>query len=228
MKKIVLTFLFILGSIAFVNAQEDDSNWLDSFLDEDEMILEQNEKIVQEEKDSERDKLISKNRKKENRVISGYICTGVNIPFNFDMTIEEKSGSTFPFGISLHGIGNQGYIAFKGNVNCDFIKYSKDSSVLFSCTLSLGLTPMHNEFCYIGLFGTFGIDEIDNYTYPSYGGSGTVIFNFAKRWGILINCDATCRQKGEYKGEKKIDPPAPHFVGSWRVCPSIGFTYNFI
>lgn len=233
----IIIFILIFGSFCFLTAQEkedlellqslteeeNDSEFLDALQKEDEIIAAQNEIISQENEWIEQEKEKIKKKKRQNKKgEGGYLGTGLNFPLNIC-----TNNFQIPLGVSLFWQGNREYIAFKFNCNFDFIKYSEEA-VNFSSFLSLGLSPIHNEFCFVGLYGTWGNDVIDNYSYFSYGVSGLLLFNFSKKWSAFINCDATYRNKGEYLDKEKNAPYPPSFDNSWRVCPSIGICYNYL
>ena len=151
--------------------------------------------------------------------------TPLNTGAQFDNIFGEQS---FPLGISLHAISFYTYISLKSNMGWDFVQYSERATVLFGGTFSLGFSPIHNDYCFIGFYGTMGLEEIDNYSYTSYGISAIGSFNFSDRFGIFVNCDALCRLKGVYKGDEEIPPYEPLFLNTWRIYPSIGIIYTFI
>lgn len=228
MKKFVIVFFMIFAACCFLNAQEDDFGWLDSFQNEDEMIADENGKALQEKQEIEKEKEKVKKQKKQNKNASIYFGVAANVPFNTGGASDSNSsGSSFPLGVSLHGMGNSHFLTLKGNVSWDFVKLTAETPVIFSFTLSGGISPVYNDFCFIGLYGTFGGDTIGDFTYTSYGGSATVLFNFTERLGIFINCDALYRQKASYKGSEETEPVSS-FSGTWRICPSIGISYNFL
>ena len=168
--------------------------------------------------------------KRENKPYVVYAGLGANAPFNLttdsDTTLNDTS---FPLGISLHLVASAGWVSTKGNLNWDFIKYSEKTSAIFNGTFSFGITPIHNDYCFIGVYYTIGYDEIENYSYPyAQGGSINMLFNFSKRFGMFLNCDATYRGNENYKGDEEIAPYAPRFLDSWRICPSIGFAFTFL
>ena len=184
------------------------------------------EKLKEEEKQQ---KALERIEKLQSKNHITFISLGVNAPFNIsyepDTTLNDTS---FPLGMSAHLVSSYMYISGKGNVNCDFIKYSEKTSAVIGGTVSLGITPVHNSYWFIGLYGTFGFEKIENYSYPSYGGSVNMLFNFSNRFGIFMNVDATHRGKATYEGDEEIAPYDPLFLNSWRICPSIGFSYTFM
>ena len=153
---------------------------------------------------------------------------GPSAPFNLTSDSDKTLNKLpFPLGISLHGVACYTYVSLKGNIGWDFVKYAEETSVLFGATISAGLSPIHNDYWFIALYGTVGFEKIENYSYVSYGASGTVMVNVSDHLGIFINCDATYRATGDYKGDEEIAPYDPLFLKSWRVCPSIGISYIF-
>lgn len=167
-------------------------------------------------------------QRKSNRNLLCFAALGANVPINFSINSGSTiSNNSFPFGISIHALASFTYLSFKGNIAWDFINFSNKTYVVFGGSISLGVAPIRNDFLFLGLYATAWFDKIENYTYTCYGGSGTVIFNLPKKWGVLINCDATYRVKENYGGSKTIPSPA-RFLNSCRVCPSIGISYNFL
>ena len=243
MKKIVLIVSSIFFTFSFfVNAEEIDdsqSQLLEIFGDEAqkeaddsfdalEILQESNDEYVQKNEEIIQDtKKKNKERNRKNASLSSFIGAGYNIPFNLNYDTAVKT-SDFPSGISAHYITSYMYISGKANLNWDFQKYTDNTAVISGATFSLGLTPIHNEYCFIGLYGTFGTDKINDYSYTAYGASATVIFNIAHNFGLLINCDATHRSLEKYNGTEDPAPYPPHFLNSWRICPSIGITYRFM
>lgn len=247
MKKILsILFVGILLSFCFVYAEEvsgEDAlgtNPLDALQDFNKEIEEENEKILQEQEEEKRQKKRIKQEEKRQKAQERaeklqpknyitFVALGANAPFNIssnpDTTLNDTS---FPMGMSAHLVSSYMYVSFKGTVNCDFIKYSKKTSAIIGTNLSLGLTPIHNDYWFIGLYGSFGFEKIEKYSYPSYGGSVNMLFNFSDRFGLFINCDATHRGTAEYNGDEEIAPYEPLFLNSWRICPSIGFSYTFM
>ena len=196
---------------------------------ERERIKEQEK--LEKEKIKAREKLekeIEWEARKENKDHITFASAGMNVPFNFstnsDSTLNKLS---FPLGISAHLVSSYKYVTAKGNLNWDFIKYAEETAVIFGGTISLGITPIHNDFCFIGVYYTMGFDKIENYSYVAYGGSVNMLLNFSKRFGIFINCDATYRGNEDYKGDEEIAPYDARFLKSWRVCPSIGVAFTF-
>ena len=240
MKKLLLVFACVFLAFSFASAQENE-DLQDSFLDSlgnddflgelqeaNDIIEDENENIAQE-KEAERQKQERiKAKKRQNKAVTAF-ALGANAPFNLttdsDKTLNKLS---FPVGVSAHLVGCWTYVSAKGNISWDFVKYAEKTSVLFGGTVSLGFSPIHNDYWFIGLYGTIGFDTIENYSYTSFGASGTVFFNFSKRFGLFVNCDATYRTKGNYKGDEEIAPYEPLFLNTWRVCPSIGISYSFM
>lgn len=227
MKKNILLFMLIFSSLCFITAQENDSSFLDVFQEEDEMISAQNDKDAQENEENERKQEKIK-KKKLNLNLLLYGAAAVNIPYNF--TVDSKidlPNKTFPVGASLHLVYAVSYLTLKGNINWDFITFSDKTSMIFGGSISLGLTPIHNEFLFLGIYGTAWFDKIEDYMYTSYGPSATVIFNLPKNFGVFLNCDFIYRTKEKYQGNL-ANPDKPRFLNSWRICPSIGISYNII
>lgn len=227
MKKNILLFMLIFSSLCFITAQENDSSFLDVFQEEDEMISAQNDKYAQENEENERKQEKIK-KKKLNLNLLLYGAAAANIPINF--TVDSKidlPNKTFPIGVSLHFASAVSYLTLKGNINWDFITFSDKTSMIFGGSISLGLTPIHNEFLFLGIYGTAWFDKIEDYMYTSYGPSATVIFNLPKNFGVFLNCDFIYRTKEKYQGHL-ANPDKPRFLNSWRICPSVGISYNII
>ena len=216
--------------------EENDSSFLDALEDSNDLITDENESIIQEKERIEQEKEAEKiakqderKKKRENKGLSEYFGLGANILLNPYVDVEntEFDANQMPMGISLHWLGNYGFVTGKASLNWDFVKYT-DKNVSFVGCFSLGITPIHNDYCFIGFYGTVGAEEIEKYSYASYGGSVNLLFNFPNRFGIFLNLDATCRTSGTYKGDEEIPPYLPAYTGTWRVCPSIGITYTFL
>ncbi len=221
---------------------EESDSTLDALQDSNDLITEEDESSAQEKERIEREKEQEakakaqkkkeiRKKKSENKTMLGSIAVGANAPFtlNTSSNHKDKYNTPIPAGISAYIIGNFNIVAFKTNCNWDFIKAVEDDSVRFSWIASLGLTPIHNDYCFIGFYGTLGlIDKIEKYEYTSYGGSVNMLVNLSDNFGLLMNLDATYRGKAEYKGDEEIAPYVAHYLNTWRVCPSIGFFYTFI
>ncbi len=164
----------------------------------------------------------------ENKTALTFVALGLNVPFNIssdsDVTLNDN---TFPYGISAHLQSSYMYISFKGNINFDFVKYSEKTSTLVGANLSLGASPIHNDYLFVGLYGTLGFDEINKYSYIAYGGSAYIGFNFSEKLGLFFNLDVTRRSSEQYNGDEEEPPYDPLFIDSWRICPSIGLSYTF-
>lgn len=228
MKKIFMIFVIAFCSLSIIAAQKSQSSFLDEFQDEDEMILQQNEKDAQEKEENEKKQEKIKEKKKLNLGLLLYGAAAVNIPYNF--TVDSKvdlPNKTFPIGASLHFVSVVNYLTLKGNINWDFITFSDKTSMIFGGSISLGLTPIHNELLFLGIYGTAWFDKIEDYMYTSYGPSATVIFNLPRNFGVFVNCDVIYRTKEKYQGDM-ANPDKPRFLNSWRICPSIGVSYNII
>ena len=196
---------------------------------EEERLKEQErlerERIKEEEK---RQKTLERAERLKNKSALTFASAGMNIPFNFSKDANTTLNKlSFPAGIAVHLVGAYKYVTAKGNLNWDFIKFAEETAVIFSGTISLGITPIHNDFCFIGVYYTMGFDKIENYSYTMYGGTVSMLFNFSNRFGMFINCDATYRGTENYKGDEGNVPYEPRFAKSWRICPSIGFAFTF-
>ena len=206
---------------------------LDILQENNELIEEENTKIVIEQKKI-------KKVKKNNQEILGYLSLGLNMPFYSNAESLEKDLNSGLKGISFHYIGNIKKITFKGNLNWD---YTKTQNLLFSKTISIGYSPIHNSSCFIGLYGTLGFDKIQEKTYTSPGLSGVLLYNMSDTFGVFINLDAISLKESEEKntsysarnrnnlieGDISIEntPSQPRNLNTWKICPSIGFFYNF-
>lgn len=247
MKKLLSVFICMIITFGLLYAQEnedfdnqflptfdeeDNSGSLDALQESNEIIAEENERIVQEIEEAEQRKQRERAAKWENKMRLRYLSVGLSAPFNFNT--EKASGelydTPFPLGISAQYTGSFSYTTFKTNLNWDFVKYTSGDKVNFLWTASLGFTPIHNDICFIGIYGTLGLldEEIEKYSYTSYGASINAMYNFSDRFGLFLNIDATYRGKEKYKGDEEVAPYIPRYLDTWRVCPSIGFFYNFM
>lgn len=210
---------------------------LDLLQENNELIEEENRKIINEEKKI-------KENKKKNKDVLGYLSLGFNMPFYSNADSLEKDLNSSLKGISLQYIGNIKNFTFKGNLNWD---YTKTQNLLFSKTISIGYSPIHNLSCFVGLYGTLEFDKVADYSYKSPGLSGVLLYNMSNTFGVFINLDATYRSiKDEEKdtsystrycnnliegdNSKIIEntPSQPRNLNTWKICPSIGFFYNFV
>lgn len=249
MKKLLtILFVFAFFSFCFVNAQEND-DWsdddplsqlfdqdsmqeqnsfdaLDILQEDSEQYVQNNEEIAKQEKKKEKEK------KMKNKEFFSYISLGVDAPFPIYVnSLINKFDIPIPLGISLqYASCYNGIMTYKLNYNFDFIQYSKSSKDNFSGFLScsLGFSPVHNDYCLVGIYGTLGIDSIEKYSYTSFGGSGLLIFNVFKKLGIVFNIDATCRAVEDYSGKEELAPQPPRYKNTWRIAPSIGFSYQIL
>lgn len=221
---------------------EDESGLLDALQDSTDIIAQENEKIAQEEAKKQREQAARKERiaqakqrereaKRQNKTLLGSVAVGANAPFTLNTNPKSKDGydTPIPLGVSVYYIGNLSIFTFKTNLNWDFIKAKNDDSVRFNWIGSIGLTPIHNEYCFIGFYASMGlIDKIEKYEYTSFGGSANLLLNLSGNFGMFANLDATYRSKAEYKGDEEVAPYVAHYLNTWRVCPSIGFFYTFM
>ena len=241
MKKVLLFFLCIILFLNFVYTQNNDDSQnqfafedekvldlLDALQESNEILSQKNDSIIQENEKNELKKKWIINGKKQNKDFLTVAALAVNVPFNLNSEPSIVLNKTsFPLGISANYVTSYMYIAFKGTINYDFIKYSEKNSTIFGVTFSFGITPIHNDYCFIGLYGTFCSEEIEKYDYtPSFGGSATALFSISNHLGIILNIDATYRGAAKYNGDEVIAPYEPIFLNSWRICPSIGVSYT--
>lgn len=225
--------------IQSLNNIEANSAFLDALDESNEIIEEENSRIEEEKKQAERKKELEKEMEKEakerlrsmkskNNTMVSAVSFGGNVPFALSANSPTNELGSVPFGILLQYTGSSYFWSTKFNLNWDFIKYADNNSPHFIWTASLGISPVHNDYCFIGFYGTIGSDKIENYSYTSYGGSIDMMFYFTERFGLSLNLDATCRGKAEYKGDEEIPPYLPLYTDSWRISPSIGFVFTFI
>lgn len=192
--------------------------------------LEKEKERIAEEKYKQKIKAIKKN-KLQNNDMTGYFNVGINCPiFSGFRSSNNDYDIVSPVGFSGSAVTSKSYIALKINFECDIVKYfeSDESSSMFT-TLSVGCTPVHNDYFFLGIFGTVGFDTIGDYSYTSVGGSGTCIWHCSNFLGVFLNLDITNRVASNAKDSENEDNFAIQgYKGTWRISPSIGLTFIFL
>ncbi len=215
--------LEILESNAEIIAEEQEKEKLEQ---------EQEEKRIAEQKEKEQQqKKAAREQKRQNNYMTGYLGGGVNftspIAIDYPSNVVEINS---PVGLSFSAVTSMSYIALKLNVECDFIKYyptQKDESVFTA--LSVGFTPVHNNYIFLGFFGTFGLDTIGSYSYTSFGASATFMVHLGNFFVVYTNIDATRRSKGKIKDDAKESIGFPSlYSNTWRISPSVGIAIRLM
>ena len=168
---------------------------LDILEENAKIMTEKNEEIEKENKDAEiKEKEEAKKKKKEarkkrneNNYSTGYLGVGCNFS-----TSES-------LGFHASYVGSRNFFTIK--MNGDF-----NSSKCFF--FSGGLTPIHSDNAFLGLFATAGTDSERDGTL--FGVSGTFIWNFARVIGFYFNLDCI---KYSY---------------NWKLFPTLGLSICFL
>ena len=188
--------------------------------------LQKEEEKIAEEKYKQKKKAIQK-QKEQNKNMTGYFGLGVNYPIflGFDSSNDDFE-IVSPVGFVGSVLTSKSYIALKLDFEFDLVKYletDKDNSVF--TTFSVGCTPVHNDFLFLGIFGTVGFDSIGDCSYTSVGGSGTCIWHCSNFLGVFLDLNVTKRVVGKVKDSKiEDDSIIPRYTGTWRISPSVGLT----
>lgn len=111
---------------------------------------------------------------------------------------------------------------FKGAIGLDFLKnqFSEPFTSLY-LVASLGIAPLHNDYLYLGLYGTYCFETINNYTYNSFGGSLTFGFKCSDVVFLILNLDGTYRVTEKQPEEDADYVYMDSLLGTWRVSPSV-------
>ena len=204
-----------------IKSETIDNSVLDVIQENNEIISEENKEIAKENEES---KIINKLKKKATNKPVIYKALGVEFPFSFvNWDSSDLFENSFPFGITCQFPVVVKLWSFKGNINFDFVPF-EDGENIFSLSgfLSLGIAPVHNDFLFLGLYGTVGVEFLDDFIYTSAGGSGTIVFDFTKLIGLFVNVDATYRFGENNKSDTVVDIGLNSLKQSWRFSPSIG------
>lgn len=205
-------------------------------------ILEENNKIIAEEQqkniqEQEREKRAAQEKKRaefkekhKNRFMSAYLGGGVNFSSPLVSEISDKIYEvTSPVGLSFTTIFSIENQAFKLNLDFDSIYYSSTQSKKSSFfSFSLGFSPLHSNYAFLGLFATFGFESINNYSYSSFGVSGNFIIHLGKALGLYVNIDATKRNEGKWDTSDHITLTSLDYADTWRVSPSVGVVIQLL
>jgi len=205
---------------------EDITNVLNILQENNEKIAQENEEREKIAKESEK---INRSKKLQDLVSSNsvYFTMGLNYPFCLSNSSPIFSKS---IGLSVSGIGNYSFLTIKGGFDAINIPYpeinlSKDDGTTNFGSISIGISPIHSQKWFLGLYGTMGFDEIGLYQYNSIGGSVTFIRNFVSSFfpgiGFYINIDATYKFKAS---GPELPNSSPAYLGTWNILPSIGFS----
>ena len=224
------------------NVMEESQNQLLNILNEDsgeleglDILQENSEIFVMENeetaKKNEEARPINQIKKKMKNKPLWYVSLGADIPFTFksiqENMFDKDNMEGFPFGIILQTITVVKLWSFKGNVSFDFAKYAGyDYGFILSPMLSLGISPIHNDYLFLGLYGTVGGEVIGDYLFWSGGLSGSVVFNFTQKLGLFVNVDATYRFGETYSGDGNAPTNRVELKNTWRIVPSIGITFR--
>ena len=204
-----------------IKAETIDNSVLDVIQENNEIISEENKEIAKENEES---KIINKLKKKATNKPVIYKALGVEFPFSFvNWDSSDLFENSFPFGITCQFPVVVKLWSFKGNIKFEFVPF-EDGENIFSLSgfLSLGIAPVHNDFLFLGLYGTVGVEFLDDFIYTSAGGSGTIVFDFTKLIGLFVNVDATYRFGENNKSDTVVDIGLNSLKQSWRFSPSIG------
>lgn len=215
-----------------LNVLEENNEIIADELDEEKerSDLEKEKERIAEEKYKQKIKAIKENKLKNNDM-TGYMSIGINCPIFSSLNFpNDELEVVSPIGFVGAVVTSKSFIALKLNLECDIVKYleSEENSFMFT-TLSVGYTPVHNDYVFLGIFGTVGFDTIGDYSYTSVGGSGTCIWHCSNFLGVFLNLDITNRVASNVKDSENEDNFAIQgYKGTWRISPSIGLTFIFL
>ena len=171
--------------------------------------------------------------KKENikKNLIGWNSLFSTLGMNYPVTSIKDNSSPMlaqSVGFSVSILGNYSFLTAKGGFCIDNIEYpenssSKEKKTTTVMSLSLGVSPIHGQKYFLGLYGTLTFDEIGNYSYTGVGASATFVYNFSFLFGLFMDFDATYRFKA--KGPE-LTNSLPTYLGSWRFNPSIGVVFK--
>ncbi len=228
----------ILQSLNDSNSQSNETTENSDIL----KILEENNKIIAEEQqkniqEQEREKRAAQEKKMaefkekhKNRFMTGYLGGGVNFSSPLVSGISDKIYEvSSPVGASFTTLFSIEWYAYKLNLDFDSVYYSSTQSKNSSCFLfSLGLTPIHTNYAFLGVFFTVGNETINNYSYISLGVSGNFIIHLGKALGLYVNIDATKRSEGEWDTSDHITLTSLDYADTWRVSSSVGVVIQLL
>lgn len=194
-----------------------------------EQFAQENEQVAKQKEEAKPINQI-KNKAKNKPVF--YQAYGIELPFTLhELNMESLdniiSSKNFPWGITCQANAVVKFWSFKGNINLDFVPYLEETHK-FSLTgfISLGMAPIHNDFLFLGLYGTAGLEFLGDFIIPSVGGTGTCVINLSKNFGIFVNLDATYRYGQSFTGNEYEEVPAFSIKNTWRVSPSVGLAFR--
>ena len=252
MKKIFFTFIFLfVATFCFANTEESiitSDSFRTVFLAlQDEIIvtlqvsnseifvasaIEELSNASQSQRSADLEKNKQKEQIKKNKLKNKpyqFACFGVDALVNIgslDSIFTSDSSNIF-FGGFYQPIIVYDLWTFKGAIGLDFLKnqFSEPFTSLYFVA-SLGIAPLHNDYLYLGIYGTYCFETINCYTYNSFGGSLTFGFKCSDSVFFLMNLDATYRLT-----EKQPDVDDDYvymnsLLGSWRVSPSASIAFK--
>ena len=222
--------------LEIINEDLNNNDSLKILQENSEQYIQKNEEIVQEKEEIEeaKRKIVEEKKKvrkekRENKFYS-YYTFAVDLPLTYqkDVAFDFPLNSPSPFGISIGMLSALQKWSFKANINWDFYNLQENSLDVLSLILSAGRAPIHNDYLFLGYFFTLGLAEnVGDYNYISIGGSGSVVYNFSKNWGLYLNLDAIYRISESFDGEKVTDPMLSSILkDTWKINTSVGFSFR--
>ena len=152
-----------------------------------------------------------------------FACFGVDALVNIgslDSIFTSDSSNIF-FGGFYQPIIVYDLWTFKGAIGLDFLKnqFSEPFTSLYFVA-SLGIAPLHNDYLYLGIYGTYCFETINCYSYNSLGGSLSFGFKCSDSVFLLLNVDSTYRLSEKQPEQDDDFVYMDSLLGTWRVSPS--------
>ena len=186
---------------------------------------------------SQRSSVLEKNKQKEqikkNKLKNKpyqFVCLGIDALANFDSfesILSLDNSSNLCFGGFYQPIVVYDIWSIKCAIGMDFSKnkFSEPLNTLYLIG-SIGMAPLHNDYLYLGIYGTYCFESVNCYSYNSLGGSLSFGFKCSEAVFLLLNIDATYRIT-----ESQPEPDDDYvymnsLLGSWRVSPSASIAFK--
>lgn len=246
MKKIFFTFIFLfLTTFCFANTEEylitSDSFRTAYLALQDEIIMtlevsnsdtfvasaiEDLSSASQSQRNAELEKNKQKEAVKKNKLKNKpyqFACFGVSASISpINLELSSADFTNFAFGLFYQPILVYNIWTFKGSVGGELFKNYQNEAIFSLYILgSLGISPLHNDYLYLAIYGTYCFETMNGYTYHSAGGSLTFGFKCSNIVFAIINLDATYRFTENFDTEYEDIIPMNSLYGTWRFAPSI-------
>ena len=213
--------------LQLLNENQLNQDSLNAIAATNEVIAEEHEAQKAEIEYNKTKNVIKRNLK--NRPNS-YLAIGFNVPLQLNTLDMESISNSFEnltnWGVSFHRIqfGTK-WFSVKLDGAFNFIELNEKKEFSMSIMGYLGLSPFHNRYFYLGLYGGLGIDFISSYSCLDVAGCGVFNLNLSENVGIFVNVDAAYRVSGSWFNEETPDP-GYKVAKMWKLTPSIGLSFK--